>query len=41
MGVQDNQYKNFAMLRKRALDIAVYEINEKTDITLSYTLEKY
>lgn len=41
MGVQDDQYKNFAMLKKRTLDIAVNEINEKTDITISYALEKY
>ena len=28
------------MLRKRVLDTAVTEINEKTDITVSYELEK-
>ena len=29
------------MLKKRVLDIAVEEVNEKTDITVSYKLERY
>jgi plasmid replication initiation protein len=29
------------MLRKRALDVAINEINEQTDIIVSYTLEKF
>lgn len=41
MWIQDNQYKNFAMFRKRALDVAINEINEQTDIIVSYTLEKF
>jgi plasmid replication initiation protein len=40
MGIQPNQYENFTMLKKRVLDIAVQEINEKTDITVSFDFEK-
>lgn len=29
------------MLKKRTLDIAVDEINKKTDIVISYKLEKF
>ncbi len=41
MGVSQEQYKNFTMLKKRLLDIPVKEINEKTDLFISYQLEKY
>lgn len=40
MGVQPEQYGIFTMLRKRVLDKAIEEINEKTDIFVSYDLEK-
>lgn len=41
MGIQNGQYENFTMLRKRVKDIAVEEINRKTDIVMSYDLEKF
>lgn len=40
MGIKPKQYSIFTMLRKRVLDAAVEEINEKTDISLDYDLEK-
>ena len=40
MGVQAGQYSIFTMLRKRVLDVAVQEINEKTDLQVGYVLEK-
>lgn len=40
MGIGEGQYTNFTMLRKRVLDCAVQEINEKTDIVASYELLK-
>ena len=40
MGIKENQYSIFTMLRKRVLDKAIDEINEKTDIFVSYDLER-
>lgn len=41
MGVHSGQYPIFTMLKKRILDVAINEINEKTDISVSYELERY
>ncbi len=41
MGIGATQYTNATMLRKRVLDNAVQEINEKTDIVATYELIKY
>ena len=38
MGIKPKQYTVFTMLKTRVLDKAVNEINEKTDVTLSYKL---
>jgi len=40
MGVQDGQYSIFTMFKKRALDVAVNEINIKTDIHVEFELER-
>ena len=40
LGLKENQYKAFQNFKKRVLDKAVDEINEKTDIQCSYTLIK-
>jgi plasmid replication initiation protein len=40
MGIGEGQYEYSTMLRKRVLEVAVAEINEKTDIEVSYELEK-
>ena len=40
MGVSKEQYSIFTMFRKRVLDVAVAEINEKTDINISFELER-
>lgn len=40
MGITPDQYSIFTMLRKRVLDTAVKEINEKTDILIDYELVK-
>lgn len=40
MGIQPHQYRSFTMVRKRVLEIAIEEINSKTDIEVSYDLEK-
>lgn len=39
MGIQPGQYEIFTMLRKRVLEKAVHEINEKTDLMVNYDLE--
>ncbi|MEZ4950648.1 MAG: replication initiation protein [Saprospiraceae bacterium] len=39
-GVEDGQYSIFTMFKKRVVDKAVAEINEKTDIQLSFDLER-
>jgi len=40
MGIQPHQYRSFTMVRKRVLEIAIDEINDKTDIHVTYELEK-
>jgi len=40
MGIEEGQYPSFTMLRKRVLDVAVNEINDKSDILVSYDLER-
>lgn len=40
VGVEVSQYKVFTMLKKRILDVAVTEINTKTDLKVDYQLEK-
>lgn len=40
MGIQPHQYRSFTMVRKRVLQIAIEEINDKTDIQVDYELEK-
>lgn len=40
MGIEEGQYKIFTMLRKRVLEKAVSEINDKTDIFIEYGLIK-
>ena len=39
MGIKPDQYSIFTMLKQRVLDVAVNEINEKTDIKVEYSLE--
>jgi len=41
MGIKAAQYSNVTMLKKRVLDSAISEINDKTDIVASYELYKY
>ena len=40
MGLKDGEYKAMNDFKKRVLDLAVNEINEKTDLTVSYTQDK-
>ena len=40
MGLNDDEYKIMGNFKLRVLDLAVKEINEKTDLTVSYTQEK-
>lgn len=40
VGIEPEQYKIFTMLKKRIIDTAVDEINEKTDLKVIYDLEK-
>lgn len=40
MGLNHGEYKAMCDFKKRVLDLAVNEINEKTDLTVSYTQEK-
>ena len=40
MGLNDDEYKDIKKKKKRVLDLAINEINEKTDLTVSYTQEK-
>ena len=40
MGLGDNEYNRMCDFKRRILDMAVQEINEKTDLTVSYTQEK-
>lgn len=38
--IEPEQYKIFTMLKKRIIDTAIIEINEKTDLKVVYDLEK-
>ena len=40
VGLAPKSYPKFPMLKKRVIDVAMKEINEKTDIRISYELEK-
>ena len=40
MGVEKNKYKSISDLKKRVIEPAVKEINQKTDIFISYELRK-
>lgn len=40
VGLEDGQYKIFTMFKKRVIDVAVDEINEKTELQVSYELLK-
>ena len=40
LGLDDGEYRDMSNFKKRVLDLAVNEINEKTDLTVSYTQEK-
>lgn len=40
LGLSENDYERMFDFKKRVLDLAVNEINEKTDLTVSYTQEK-
>ena len=40
MGLDDGEYRDMSNFKKRVLDLAVSEINEKTDLTVSYTQQK-
>ena len=40
LGVEENQYKLMSDLKKRVLDLAINDINEKTDIKVNYQQHK-
>lgn len=40
MGIEAGKYTSFSMLKKRVIDTAIVEINEKTDLKVSYGIEK-
>lgn len=40
MGLEDSEYRDMSNFKKRVLDLAVNEINEKTDLTVLYVQEK-
>lgn len=40
MGIEEHEYKVLADFKKRVLDVAVKEINEKTDLIIEYQQEK-
>ncbi len=40
LGVEDNEYKAMSNFKIRVLDLAVEEINEKSDLNVSYTQKK-
>lgn len=40
MAIQDTQYSSITMLKKKVLDVAVSEINDKTDLMIDYTIVK-
>ncbi len=40
LGIEDNQYRLMSDFKKRVLDLAINDINEKTDIKVSYEQHK-
>ncbi len=40
LNVSPEKYKHFNLFREKVIDVAVTEINEKTDLEISYSLEK-
>lgn len=40
LGLADSEYNRMCDFKRRVLDVAVNEINEKTDLTVSYSQEK-
>ena len=40
IGVGENEYKKIGHLKERVLNPSIAEINEKTDLTVSYITEK-
>ena len=40
LGLNDDEYKAINNFKRRVLDVAVNKINEKTDLTVSYTQQK-
>ena len=40
LGIEENQYKLMSDLKKRVLDLAINDINEKTDIKVTYQQHK-
>ena len=40
LGIEQGEYKAINNFKRRVLDVAVNEINEKTDLTVSYTQQK-
>ena len=40
MGVEEDKYKNFADFKKRVIDPSIEEVNQKTDMSITYELFK-
>jgi len=40
MGIENGQYNSFSMLKQRVIDTAIAEIVEKTDLDVSYEVER-
>lgn len=40
LGIKNNEYSRIEAFKRRVLDLAINEINEKTDITASYKQHK-
>jgi plasmid replication initiation protein len=40
LSIKPKQYTSISMLKRKVLDVAIAEINEKTDLTVDYTIEK-
>ena len=40
LGTEKEEYPDLAMFKKKVLDVAVKQINERTDLRISYKLEK-
>ena len=41
MGIKEGQYKSFSMLIERVIEVAIKEINEKTDLVIGYEVERF